>query len=550
MTQPDLKPAPVAPFSRNSVTRLPGERVCTGGGPLVLVASADPVSAAALTAELHAFDCSVVVVKSVIDAITELHGVEYDVALVAFSLPPRTGADVVRVARELSPETEVVVILDPGREDAPVDCVRHGAFDFLHQPINTHEVEDVLERAMNRRALRTSTAMFRASHAILSGTKSAELPRMMVDLSLDLLAADGVTLYRSDRSGRLAVANEGGSTREGDAAELLAIARQVAKSGASATPLLVPEDGNGEEVLAGTRIRSAIVCPILLDGQLAGVLAAYRSRDPRPFRRGDAERAGVFASQLRLAFDNELLLAKTVVTERLAAVGELAAGVAHEINNPLTYVLNSCDAALCEIDDLGIESAELRQILTDLQEGADRIRVIARDLRTLSRGTAEAEQFDLGDAIRSALRIAAPSLRGAVDVKSEMESGLSVVGSPGRACQVFVNLLVNAAQAAVSCKPRRVGLSIEARRQGERLVTTVRDTGPGIPAENLGRIFEAFFTTKPSETGTGLGLSITRTIIEDHGGTIAVESTVGEGTTFTIDLPFTAEAASGKQSAA
>lgn len=95
---------------------------------------------------------------------------------------------------------------------------------------------------------------------------------------------------------------------------------------------------------------------------------------------------------------------------------------------------------------------------------------------------------------------------------------------------------MNAAQAA---KPtgRIVKLEVATARRGDRLVTVVRDEGPGIPPQNLARIFDAFFTTKPAETGTGLGLSITRTIVEAHGGTIEVSSEVGRGTAFTIDLP-------------
>jgi two-component system sensor histidine kinase PhcS len=99
-----------------------------------------------------------------------------------------------------------------------------------------------------------------------------------------------------------------------------------------------------------------------------------------------------------------------------------------------------------------------------------------------------------------------------------------------------VNLLVNAAQAAAGVG-RIVRLEIDTQRQGDRIIATVRDQGPGIAPEHIGRVFDAFFTTKPVQTGTGLGLSITRAIVEDHGGTISVKSELGKSTTFVVDLP-------------
>jgi signal transduction histidine kinase len=450
---------------------------------------------------------------------------------------------VVRVAKELSPDTETVIILDRDQHDAPVACVRSGAFDFLHQPISSLEVGEVIERAIGRRQLRTSTAMFRASHAILTGTAPQELPAVMVELAAELLSADGVSLYRRAAAGRLEIAYARGFSCESDEDDLLRLSERVTEGQAGAVPILLPDDATEEDGELGEsssepygRIRSAIICPILIEGRVAGILAAQRSADPRPFRRADAERTGVFASQLRLSFENARLLEKTVASERLAAIGELAAGVAHEINSPLTYVLGNCEAALDEVAALGERGNEIGSMLRDAKEGAERIREIAKDLRTLSRGRSESEVFDLSDAVRSALRVTRPTLRESLEVEVNLAPQMLVSGSPGRACQVFVNLLVNAAQAAAGVG-RIVRLEIETQRQGDRIIATVRDHGPGIAPEHIGRVFDAFFTTKPAQTGTGLGLSITRAIVEDHGGTISVKSELGKSTTFVVDLP-------------
>lgn len=505
---------------------------------LALVASNDAVLAAQLRRMLVDLGAQVVVVASVIDAIAELHGVEFDLAFVAQSIPPRSGIDVLRVARELSPDTDVVVLLDPGQTDAPIDCVRLGAFDFLHQPLDPLELASMLERAAERRQQRTTTAMVRASRAILGGTDSRELPGLIVTLAAELLAADGIVLYRVDAAERLTVAHAYGFARERDVDDVMAIAQIGAARSENRVPLLLPDDGAPPSSAARAmgRIRSAIVCPIVLDERVVGVLAAERSRDPRPFRRADAERACVLASQIRLALDNSRLIGKTVAAERLAAIGELAAGVAHEINSPLTYVLNNCALALEEASLPDVDVASLRGMLEDVRDGAERIREIARDLRVLARGTADVEVFDLSDAVRSALRMTAPVLRESVALTTSLEAGASIRGSRGRSSQIFVNLLVNAAQAAVTCG-RPVELHVETRREGDRVIAQVKDTGPGIPPENLERIFEAFFTTKPTDVGTGLGLSITRAIVADQGGVIAVASELDKGTTFTVEFP-------------
>ncbi len=517
----------------------------SAAGALVLVATADAALSLALETELRTLGCQVVVVSRVVDAIAELHGAEFDVSFVAASLSPRSLLDLLRASCQLSPETENVVILEPGTHDAPVECVRNGAFDFLHQPISPDEVEGVVQRALHRRQLRTSTAMFRASHAILSGTRAADLTKVTVDLAADLLSADGVAFYRRKPDGALELVHDRGVTAGTAAGELIALAETLTRGAPGVDPIVWPEGATDRDLVPAGKIRSALVCPVLTEGMITGVLAAYRTSDPRPFRRGDAERSAVLTSQLRLALENVRLVERTVATERLAAIGELAAGVAHEINNPLTYVLSNCELAYKEAEALGSLGDDLLGMLSDAMDGAERIREIARDLRLLSRRTcrpgeiapsASIEIFDFSEAVRSALRVATASVREWIDIHAALAPNLRVVGRRGRASQVFVNLLVNAAQAAATCSgPVRV--EVATFRRGDRVVATVTDHGPGIPAEHVPRVFDAFFTTKPGDKGTGLGLSITRAIVEEHGGTISVSSRVGAGTTFTIELP-------------
>jgi len=173
----------------------------------------------------------------------------------------------------------------------------------------------------------------------------------------------------------------------------------------------------------------------------------------------------------------------------------------------------------------------------DAREGAHRISDIVRDMRSLARTDDEdGGWFDLNEAIRSALRIARLETTQRADVQAQLAEGLLVRGSPGPVSQVFVNLLVNAAQAIAEGSGRRGEIRVTTRREADLAVIEVSDTGPGIPSELLPRLFQPFFTTKGS-TGTGLGLSISRNIVRRLGGEIAVRSVPGDGTVFTVSLP-------------
>ena len=517
-------------------------------GALVLVASEDPDVRDALRDLLARCGADVIVARTVVDAIAELHGVDFDVAIVDVALPPRGSEDLIRVAKELSPDTGVVVMLRPESLDRTIECVRAGAVDFIHFPIEEGELQAVVGRALEHRRLRATAAMFRASHAILVGTQVQELPKVLVELAADMLECDGVCLMRRGAKGELYVTDAHRMARADDTDELLALTEHVTSGLTSAAPLLLPDDiVGGRDLLFGyKRVRAALACPIVIDGRIGVVLAAMRSTDPRPFRRADAERAGVVASQICLALANAQLVQKVAGAQRLAAIGEVAASVAHEINNPLVYVLANCEMAREAIAalDRGVgarQLVEIESMLEDATEGAERIRDIARDLRTLARTEETHAVFDVNGSVQSALRIAAASLRGVVTVALDLAPGAMVEGSAARISQVLINLFVNAAQAATSCG-RRIVLRIDTKCTEERVVMTVRDDGPGIAAGHLVRIFEPYFTTKSASNGTGLGLSISRTIIEEHGGTMTLASEPGNGATFVIELPRTAVA--------
>jgi two-component system NtrC family sensor kinase len=239
---------------------------------------------------------------------------------------------------------------------------------------------------------------------------------------------------------------------------------------------------------------------------------------------------------------------RLVHADRMASLGRTVASVGHEINNPLAYVISNLSYAH---EELGRERRELTEperkelleALDEAREGAARVRFIVQDLKSLSRTDDESTApVDIVAVVREVARMASHELQGRARLVEDCAGVPLVRGNATRLGQVFLNLIVNAAQAIAPGNLEKNEIRVVARPGAEGHITVeVSDTGCGIPAENLERIFDPFFTTKPVGEGTGLGLAVCQTIIQSLGGTITVESTPGQGTTFRIILPIASE---------
>jgi CheY-like chemotaxis protein len=233
-----------------------------------------------------------------------------------------------------------------------------------------------------------------------------------------------------------------------------------------------------------------------------------------------------------------------VVAERLATAGQLAAGVGHEINNPLAYVLANLTYALEELGRLKtpapeVDFPEMQRALVQAQLGAERIRDIVRDLRIFSRSDPEAMgPVDVQAALEFAIGMTAHQLRQRARLIRWYQPVPFVQANESRLGQVFLNLLLNAAQAIPEGASGDHEVSVTVNSEGEGwVVVEIRDTGVGISAEHLPRIFEPFFTTKAVGEGSGLGLSVCHGIVRGLGGQILVESQPGQGSAFRVLLP-------------
>jgi PAS domain S-box-containing protein len=262
-----------------------------------------------------------------------------------------------------------------------------------------------------------------------------------------------------------------------------------------------------------------------------------------PIRAEDGKLAG-FRMILRDVTERRMFEARLRQTQKLEAVGILAAGVAHEINNPLTYVLSHLQTMLQDFGRLegaaplspAIES--MRNHVREAADGADRVRNIVRDLKTFARrGEEERGAVDLIGVLETSIKLSAHELRNRAHVRRDLRPVPQAVGDQGRLSQVFVNLLINAAQAIEEGAAERNEIAIATRATEEEVLVEISDTGAGIAPENLDRLFDPFFTTKSSSGGSGLGLSICYNIVSSFGGRIEVESKPGMGSRFTVRLP-------------
>ena len=248
----------------------------------------------------------------------------------------------------------------------------------------------------------------------------------------------------------------------------------------------------------------------------------------------------------------------------MASLGLLVAGIAHELNNPISFVHNNLEfieeyierlskivLAYSNLDGLngqkrrhGDKQKEiakfdtiektLQELIASCRTGADRVKQIVLDLRTFSRtDDLGLVMADLQSGIESSLNLLSREHKDRITIHREYNSLPLVECYAGQINQVFMNLLQNAAQAI----PERGQVWIKTESFSDWVRVAIKDTGKGIPAKDLERIFDPFFTTKPIGEGTGLGLSISYGIVEKHGGRITVASALGEGTEFAVELP-------------
>lgn len=292
-------------------------------------------------------------------------------------------------------------------------------------------------------------------------------------------------------------------------------------------------------------VQSFIAQPLFILGKPEGVIAVFDDGNRETFAETDATRLAGLVRFIQVALNNARLFDDVrrmqqhiLQSEKMTALGQLVSGVAHEINNPLATIIGS--AELFENHSLPPESAPL---VRRIRREAERASRIVRSLLTFSRHhKPEVGWHDLGQVIEEVAEMRGFNRKVKnISLSTDIEPGLPLVRiDPHQIQQVLVNLVGNAEQ-AIEETGRSGNVVLRASREAKRVRIEVADDGPGIREENLAKLFNPFFTTKPVGKGTGLGLSICYGIIQEHGGTIRAHTIPGRGACFTIDLPIPAE---------
>jgi two-component system NtrC family sensor kinase len=434
--------------------------------------------------------------------------------------------------RELAPEvpTEDLILIESVREvhlgwmrRTAARVAAGGAEDrLLHESIDTFhaDVMPLLNEAWEKKRERLAAHKRGRFEALRLGQVfGVAVPLVTLGLMLAMAATLLLTLRRSWR-------------------ELLQGAERIGRGDFTTELQVTGQDEHSMLARAFNRMATELRDTVREKERLAKAEAEASEREMRRYNALLEETVRRRTAELEEA-NSQLLFA-----DRLVTVGQLAAGVGHEINNPLAFILSNISYAREELARMpGAPSTEERQellaALSEAHEGAERVRLLVQDLRMLSRADDAAnEPVDLGAVLRSASKMAAHEIRHRARLVMQSDGLPLVRGNAARLCQVFLNLLINAAHAIPSGQVDRNEIKLIAREHpNDRVVVEVSDSGCGIPPENLERIFRPFFTTKPAGVGSGLGLSVCQRIITAHGGDITVESVVGRGTTFRILLP-------------
>ena len=552
---------------------------------VILVVDDDRGIVNALARTLTARGHVVVKAQTQKEALACMEEREFHLAILDINLTGGDGIELLAQVKARAPHTEALILSGYNSFENAMRGLRAGAFDFLEKPYDDERLAHTIERALEHRRLLQTTALYQAVQVVFRASDIERLPEAIVNVSMEVMAADAVTLLLPGFDGKFYVGHAFGLDAEVARTTRIAVGEGVAGRVISARkPLVIGGDASLHEALAGVtprkRVRSSIVYPLVLANEVLGVLTFNRLTDDKPFGAADLDKAGVLASQVLLALENARLVRQNATVEKLAAVGQLAAGIAHEINTPMQFVGDSLyylreafadlvrliggfEETLLRLEaapSLDATHAILRQArdtasLEDLADmrtsvpaaidraaaGVERVTRIVVAVKELQGSGARGEvEANLDDCLRSALLLSLARYDGVADVDLELGVLPPVACHPGELTQVFLNLIVNAAQAvtaSVAGSDRRGTIQVRARKDGDFALVSIEDSGGGIAIPIQPKIFEPFFSTKPVGQGTGLGLSTARTLVEKHGGSLTFQTQVGFGTRFSLRLP-------------
>lgn len=557
-----------------------------------------------------------------------------DIILLDVVMPGESGFEMIPQIRTLNNDVAIIIMTAYASTDSAVEAIRKDVYDYIRKPIKEdellHSVKKTAERQhllLENRSLvkklqeriRRLELFEKLSKAISSTLDLEKLLEKIMDISKSVLDAEACSILLLDKaSGELvftvALGEKGEEVKEFRIKPGQGVAGWVLENGEALLIEDLRKDDrffSGVDKKTGFESKSMIAVPLFVKDKIVGVIEVINKIGRDFFDEADKDTLITMAGQIAVAIDNakmtedlkisrekieeysknlEAMVRKRTVqlekankeikdtqaqllqTEKLSSLGQLAAGVAHEINNPIGFIQSNIKTLKEYVKDLmsilykseevilalkkkdqkafseGLRELEkikksvgldfikndIEKLISESEEGTFRVYKIVRDLRDFSRADdADRKFFDLHRAIDSTLNIVWNELKYKAEVIKEYGNIPEVECFPTQLNQVFMNLFVNASQAI-----REKGvIKIRTFCENEKVFVEVSDTGAGIPADIINKLFDPFFTTKEPGKGTGLGLAISYNIIKKHNGDITVNSTPGKGTTFLIELP-------------
>ncbi len=557
-----------------------------------------------------------------------LEAVNVDLILLDILFPGgETAFDHLPELKKRFPSTGVVLISGKKEREVILRALREGVLDFVPKPIQEDEVEFVIRNAFKRvqiikenerltRSLMDRIRLMRllldASNSINSSLEMGRILERVLESTREIFECEGssVLIYEPSEDALIFHTVIGGSEKvrsvklrkdQGIAGWCFTNRRPVVVEDAYSDPRFT----NLADSKSGFKTRNLVAVPIIKgDGSAIGVLELINLKDMKRFKEenyldalvtlanqiaGALERAQLMkevlsvnkeldrmnmeledkvlekTKELRAALEElKATQDKLVYTEKIAAIGELAAGIAHELNNALGYVSSNFFTMQEYLQELGdvvraikncSSNADCHKVKEKLQDkdidfiledtpnlikesskGIEHVKKIIQGLKLLSRvDRGELELASINDLLKDSVEFAHTKLKYVPEVDVKLTPMPKIHCYPHRLSQVFINILNNAADAVNDKKDGKV--EVRTWEDDEYQYVSIKDNGEGIPQENLRKIFDPFFTTKAPGKGTGLGLSISYSIIQDHYGDIEVHSEEGKGTEFVIKIP-------------
>jgi signal transduction histidine kinase/FixJ family two-component response regulator len=492
---------------------------------------------------------------------------EYDAVLVDVMLPKVLGTDLLAQLKQIDPDIAVILVTAHPAIDTARKAVQLQAFDYVQKPFELSEIIDKTKKAAgSTRAIREKREYERALKARLSENLKE------LEFQSQALKVEQERFYGIFKS-----ANFGLMVLNGTDEKIMLINDQC--KGLLKIPSLTDQQCFDKDYhhLVPPAISERIDDVVY---QLKST-RSFASLEPAELARGQIlefqaypviSNGNIIAIAIMVndITQKKQLEKQLLMTSKLAGIGELAAGIAHEINNPIGFVKSNMGTLDEYVEDItrlvdmyhdlvraveagkdtgemveqikaferSIDSTfvlnDIEKIVTENQDGLTRVAKIIRDLRTFTRFDGEDKStVSINTVIGESLNLTRNECKYKAEVVTDLADVPDILGFGNQLSQVFINLIINAAQAI----EKKGEIRIRSFMDGTNIVIEISDTGKGMDKETAERIFDPFFTTKPSGEGTGLGLSIAQDIVAKHKGTISVQSEPGRGTTFRIELP-------------